>query len=143
MSGFTHLPDRPELRDEGITPSIPLGDQTNRDGLQAAHIQGQKYWEDNFGPLLDLIDPQKEYLRPEMANNGVYGPERSMGGMTLATATHNGRQVGEYDRLHYDNGDDADTSEQFLNRLERETRKQSSGAGFEGHLSISLITLSR
>ena len=56
MTGvFEHLCTVPDINE--IAPSIPRGDATNRDGLQDAHIQATKFWNDNFGGLMEAIDP--------------------------------------------------------------------------------------
>ena len=85
-TGFPHLRDVP-----GIVEIAPrYGKSTNKDGLQEAHIQGKKFWEDNFDGLMEAIDPDGLFEagarpgRPDWhPSNTVNAPESEIGGRSL------------------------------------------------------------
>ena len=124
-TGFPHLRDVPDI----VEISPPRGNSKNKDGLQEAHIQGKDFWEKNLRPLIKTIDPDGLFEaggrpgRPDWhPSNAVHAPESEMGGRSLGTWVHFSGQLTEYDVLHYTPGQAGENSEQFLNRLQRDTR---------------------
>ena len=101
---------------ESVAIPLPSTGGQNKDGLQEAHIFGTKFWSDKLGPLLDIIDLNRNLLTVDMKANGFLAPESSAGSMALGTSVHKGEQQEAYDALAYDNINPR-TSDQYLNVL--------------------------
>lgn len=87
-------------------------------GLQGAHLFSDKEWESGkrFEFLKQLGFDANHFM------NGSFNPETQRGGYVLGTAVHSGKQVGAFDDLQFDNGQDRDTSPRFMNTIKQELR---------------------
>lgn len=83
----------------------------NKTGFQNAHIVGSNFAPAWFRAVLGSVDNPLNFIPL---------PETTRGGATLGVAVHSGEQVRAFNRLFYDVGAAATTSNKYLNFIERE-----------------------
>lgn len=127
---------------QNVAIPLPSVGGENADGLQEAHIFGKTFWSDKLGSLLDLIDPERKLLAPDMKANGFLAPESKAGSMALGTSVHKGEQQEAFDALAYDDINPR-TSDQYLNVLERETEESIGRLNRELNSTTNLPTAER
>lgn len=111
MGQFAHLGEVEGLNQIAVPISRTDPANANSDGMQEAHIQGAKLYNEDLQDLRAEIDPFG-VGSSEMPSNGVLAPETKMGSLALRVTTHSSQQVKLFDNPL--------NSDQFLGGLHKD-----------------------